>query len=95
MTRNLGGTPLRRRKRSHDPMVAFDALPGPLRCWLTEATLPWSPISARRVWRRARADGLGIEATLDRLTRCETATLARVGSDLAPGGAQPNRTHQT
>ncbi len=42
---NLGPTAQRQRRRTRDPMAAFDALPAPLRAWLSRAALPWSPAS--------------------------------------------------
>lgn len=72
---NLGTTPLRRRRRAEDPMRAFDALPPPLRRWLSEAAMPWSPASCRRIWLRARAEGEPIEAILARLDRAQEKCL--------------------
>ncbi|MBF9041993.1 hypothetical protein HKCCE4037_01530 [Rhodobacterales bacterium HKCCE4037] len=77
MTGNLGETGLRRRRRAADPMEAFDALPQPLRGWLCEAALPWSPASARRIWGKARADGLSEDEVIERLARAEAKTLER------------------
>lgn len=77
MTGNLGATTLKRRRRSGDPMHAFDALPAPLRRWLAGAALPWSPASCRRVWDRARRRGLSTQDTLRLLSRAEQNTLAR------------------
>jgi len=77
MTRNLGATSLRRKNRSADPMHSYDALPVPLRRWLADARLPWSPASARRVWTRACARGLGPEEALNALAKAEERTLAR------------------
>ena len=34
---NLGRTAQRQRRRTRDPMAAFDALPPPLRAWLSRA----------------------------------------------------------
>lgn len=76
MTRNLGQSSLRRKKRRGDPMAAYDGLPAPLRQWLSEAALPWSPESARRIWAKARAEGLSSEETLASLSRAEARTLA-------------------
>ncbi len=76
-SRNLGATGLKARRRPDDPMQAYDALPSPLRQWLSQATLPWSPTSAKRVWTRARAQGLSVEAALQTLERAETKTLSR------------------
>ena len=77
MTRNLGETSLRARRRSVDPMQTYDALPTPLRRWLSQARLPWSPASARKIWVRAQAKGLSLDEALDVLHRSETKTLAR------------------
>ncbi|ABV94327.1 conserved hypothetical protein [Dinoroseobacter shibae DFL 12 = DSM 16493] len=77
MTRNLGSTSLHRKRRSADPMRSYDALPAPLRNWLAQATLPWSPASARRVWNRACAKGLSAEEALTTLSQAEARTLAR------------------
>jgi len=40
MTGNLGQSSLRGKRRSGDPMSAYDSLPAPLRLWLSEAALP-------------------------------------------------------
>jgi hypothetical protein len=77
MSGNLGATTLKRRRRSGDPMRAFDALPMPLRRWLAEAALPWSPASCRRVWEKARRKSLSMQDTLRLLSRAEFNTLAR------------------
>ena len=77
MSGNLGETRLARRRARSDPMRAFDALPAPLRRWLAEAALPWSPASCRRIWQRARARGEAIDTILARLDRAEARTLSR------------------
>lgn len=77
MNRNLGQTSLRRKKRSGDPMEAFDGLPAPVRQWVAQAALPWSPTSVRRIWSRSRAKGLTAEEALQSLTQAEARTLAR------------------
>ncbi|KQI72949.1 hypothetical protein AN191_03275 [Loktanella sp. 5RATIMAR09] len=77
MTGNLGETGLKRKKRRQDPMQAYDALPPVLRGWLADAALPWSPVSCRRIWRRARLRGEPIEAVLARLERAQAQTLAK------------------
>ena len=58
-------------------MRAFDALPPPLRRWLAEAALPWSPASCRRLWRQAQAKGEPVEAILARLDRAQETCLRR------------------
>lgn len=77
MSRNLGHSSLRRRRRSRDPMAAYDGLPAPLRRWVSQAALPWSPASVRRVWTKALAKGLSPEEALSSLSRAEARTLAR------------------
>jgi hypothetical protein len=65
-------------RAQRDNMAAYDALPRPLRLWLSEARLPWSPASARRAWRRAMIRSLGREAAaLAFMTRLEDARLAQ------------------
>ncbi|MEP5761323.1 MAG: DUF6525 family protein [Litoreibacter sp.] len=75
--RNLGQTSLRGKRRSGNPMQTYDALPAPLRNWLAQAALPWSPASARKIWKRAQAKGLSTDETLATLCQAETHTLAR------------------
>jgi len=77
MTRNLGSTSLRRKRRKGNPMETFDALPAPVRQWMTHAALPWSPTSVRRIWSKSRARGLSDDEALALLARAETRTLAR------------------
>ncbi len=77
MNGNLGQSSLRRKRRTGDHMAAFDGLPAPLRQWLSEAALPWSPASVRRIWAKSRAKGLSPEETLLTLSRAEMQTLAR------------------
>ncbi|ABG31469.1 hypothetical protein CEP88_19045 [Roseobacter denitrificans] len=77
MNRNLGATKLRRRRRPVDPMHSYDNLPKPLRNWLSQAALPWSPTSARRIWNRAEAQGQSVQDALRALSRAEAQTLAR------------------
>ena len=76
MNRNVASSLSRRRRRS-DPMQAYDALPRPLRAWMAQAALPWSPVSCRRIWLKARAEGASLDAIIDRLDRAERNTLSR------------------
>jgi hypothetical protein len=64
-------------------MAAFDNLPAPLRQWLSEAALPWSPASARRIWSKSLARGLTPEDTLLSLSQAEARTLARDRQSMA------------
>ena len=74
---NIGSTSLRAKKRNSNPMQSFDSLPAPLRSWLHEAVLPWSPKSARRIWDRAVSKGKGTHGALMALQHAEMRTLAR------------------
>jgi hypothetical protein len=74
--RNLGKTGLRVRRRG-DPMAAYDAAPAPLRAWMAQAALPWSPASCLAIWRRAMAAGADAAEALARLDRAERKTLSR------------------
>lgn len=77
MNRNLGRSSLRRKRRSGDPMQAYDGLPAPVRQWVSQAALPWSPSSVRRIWAKSRARGLSDEEAIASLTQAEVRTLAR------------------
>lgn len=77
MNHNLGHCSLRRKRRAVDPMDAFDGLPAPIRQWVAQAALPWSPTSVRRIWSKSRARGLSDDEALASLTQAEARTLAR------------------
>ncbi|WP_417250197.1 DUF6525 family protein [Celeribacter sp.] len=77
MNRNLGQSGLRRKRRSGNPMEAYDSLPAPVRHWVAQAALPWSPTSVRRIWKKSRAKGLSAEEALQSLAHAEVRTLAR------------------
>jgi hypothetical protein len=77
MTGNLGTTALKRHRRAADPMMTYDTLPQPLRSWLAEAALPWSPKSCKRIWEKARSNGLSIDDAIVALTEAERKTLSR------------------
>lgn len=65
-------------------MRAFDSLPAPLRRWMAEAALPWSPASCRRIWQRARSRGESVEAVIARLNQAQAKTLTRESLRMAP-----------
>jgi len=71
MTRNLGQTNLRRKRRSGDPLAAYDGLPTPVRQWVAHAALPWSPASVRHIWSKSRSKGLSDAETLASLAQAE------------------------
>ncbi len=77
MRNNLGHTSLRRKRRTGDAMDIFDGLPTPVRQWVTQAALPWSPASVRRIWSKSRARGLSDDEALMSLRQAEARTLAR------------------
>ncbi len=58
-------------------MKTYDALPAPLRLWLGQAALPWSPTSARRLWDKVHTKGHSLDETLSALSKAEAKTLAR------------------
>ena len=74
---NLGTTKLRTRRRTDDPMRAYDALPGDLRDWLAMAARPWSPRSCLRLWQRALKEEGCPEKARARLDKAEAAMLRR------------------
>lgn len=75
MGRNIKSN-LRGRRRQGNVMLAYDALPPELRQWLHTAALPWSPASARGIWRKAGGAKDPV-AALERLNVVEQATLRR------------------
>ncbi|UWR21282.1 DUF6525 family protein [Sulfitobacter sp. S190] len=74
---NLGQCDLRRKRRNSHPMDTYDGLPQPVRQWVAQAALPWSPNSVRRIWSKSRAKGLSHDEALHTLTQAEARTLAR------------------
>lgn len=77
MRRNLGETRLRTRKRTEDPMRAFDRLPPDLRTWLANAALPWRPRSVQRAYDRALARTGDPDRALAELDQMQHSKLAR------------------
>lgn len=75
--RNLGQCSLRRKRRGGNAMETYDGLPAPVRAWVAQAALPWSPTSVRRIWSKSRAKGLSDDEALHTLTQAEARTLAR------------------
>ena len=76
MRANLA-TSLRRRRRSC-PITQYDRLPPELRHWLAQAALPWSPVSALRLWRKLLDEtGKDAEAARARLDMIEARMLMR------------------
>lgn len=74
---NLGATTQNLHRRTGDPMTRFDSLPAPVRRWMTQAVLPWSPVSCRRLWVRARRAGTSVDEALAALDRAERQALER------------------
>ena len=77
MSRNLGATTLRKKSRSTNPMHIYDTLPEALRRWLASAVLPWSPVSCKRIWDRARKAGVSADDAITALISAEQKTLAK------------------
>lgn len=77
-SRNCGNTSLKRRSRANNSMAAYDRLPPDLRVWVTQATLPWSPHSTLRAWRRAlQTCGGDVELAKEMLDRIERRQVTR------------------
>ena len=75
MRRNLR---MAQRLRSREnTMLAHDRLSPAARIWVTQAVLPWSAASVRRIWSRALARSGSETAALAALAAAEAATLAR------------------
>lgn len=66
-------------------MRAYDRLPKPLRAWLAQAVLPWSPSSCLRIWQNSIRAGLPPAEIVTRLDRLEAAALERERSGLPQG----------
>ncbi len=64
-------------------MQAYDALPQPLRQWLTQACLPWSPASALKIWRQT-GGSRNPAAAIGRLNAVEQAMLQQDTKVWAP-----------
>ncbi len=77
MSTNIGSTSLRSKKRNGNPMNSYDQLPAPLRVWLSQAVLPWSPKSAKRIWIKALSNGKSADGALMALQTAEERTLAK------------------
>ncbi|RQP05640.1 MAG: hypothetical protein D1H97_11315 [Paracoccus sp. BP8] len=70
-------TSLHRRRRP-SPIAQYDRLPPELRRWLAQAALPWSPVSALRLWQKLMAETAGnAEAVCRRLDLIEARMLMR------------------
>lgn len=70
-----------RTRRAKNPMAAYDTLPPALRLWLSEAALPWSVPSVRKVWRKALNSHGGCEIRArQRMDEIERQLLARDAS---------------
>ncbi len=82
-------TGLPRKRRAGRPMAEYDQLPPPLRAWLAGAALPWSPRSAKRLWRDAlRKTGGDQQQALALLSAAEQRRLDR---DATIWAAPPDR----
>ena len=77
MKNNLGQTTIPTRRRNSNSFREFDRLPRQLREWLRNATLPWSPSSARRAYERAFSNTGNINLALDELERIQKRQLSK------------------
>lgn len=78
MTRQRNLSTSLRRRRGPRPMARYDRLPAELRLWLADAALPWSPVSALKLWRRLEREcDRDPAAMYRRLDQVEMRLLAR------------------
>lgn len=64
-------------RSGENPLADYDALPAPLRQWLAEAAMPWSPRSALRIWQRVlRRSGGDVARAQAEMSRIEAERLA-------------------
>ena len=77
MNGNLGNTSLIKRVVGGSQMEEFDRLPAQLRRWLSNADLPWSPASVRRVYRKALGDTNDARKALDELDNMQRKRLRK------------------
>ena len=75
MNGNLGKTSLKKRVFGGSQMEEFDRLPAQLRRWLSNADLPWSPASVRRVYRKSLDDTNDARKALDELDNMQRKRL--------------------
>ena len=71
MSRNLGATTLKRRRRPSNMMSEFDRLPAELRGWVATAMLPWRPQSVRRAYDKALKHTQDRSKALEELDRLQ------------------------
>ncbi len=71
MSRNLGATTLKRRRRPKNAMSEFDRLPAELRGWVATAILPWRPQSVRRAYDKALKQTRDASKALEELDRLQ------------------------
>ena len=71
MSRNLGATTLKRRRRPSNTMSEFDRLPAELRGWVATAILPWRPQSVRRAYDKALKRTQDTSKALEELDRLQ------------------------
>ena len=77
MSRNRGNTSLKRKRRPENPMRDYDRLPAELRCWLSNAVLPWRAQSVQRAFDKAyRRTGDRTQA-LRELDRLQQSLIAK------------------
>ena len=77
MKNNFGKTSLRGKRYKRKSMQIFDELPIELRKWLSKAVLPWSPISANRIWKKLRQQGVKKSQAIAFLSKAEEKTLSK------------------
>lgn len=92
MTRNLGKTSLRRRRRANDPMREFDHLPPALRAWVADASLPWRAGSVKAAFEKALERTGDADMALQELDRIQSNLIAKDARKVW-GHNHPHATH--
>lgn len=91
MTRNIGQTSLKSKRRCAHPMSEYDRLPANLRSWVARAVLPWRAQSVRLAYDRALARTGTVERALRELDSIQARLIAK-DSALVWGPEHPQAT---
>ena len=77
MGNNLGKLQMRTRPRLQNGLHEFDCLPKCLREWITNAVLPWRPLSVKKLYNRALSTTGDPYSALIELDRIQENQLAK------------------
>lgn len=77
MPSNRGATTLKRSRPARHPMHEYDALPDPLRVWVSNAMLPWRSKSVKGAYDKALAQTGDAQAALKALDALQQRLIAK------------------